>query len=142
MDLNRWGRKQWLWAMGHARQSLSELCLSSNNLRYTDWVVQAQTRSVGVWSLVLVAGWNEVRSCLSLTVHPLCRACSGSLYIPKSLSVITPSHHSLQAIYSRRFPKQLHQHANLSHTVSHTNHKTATNLLHPAAAASPPAGLL
>ena len=58
-------------------------------------VVQAQTRSVGVWSVAL--GWPEGagRRCpVHLLLLVFSRGSgSGLSYILKSVSVITPSHH-------------------------------------------------
>ena len=60
---------------------------------------------VGVWSVVLVAGrsrrLSNVFSPMFFHYIPLPPPSSGSSYILRSPSVITPSHHSLQLIHCR-----------------------------------------
>jgi hypothetical protein len=99
------------------------------------WGIQAQTRSVGVWNEVMVAGKEFTIFCRLAVV------CCSTYSSP---AAITPSHHSLLPIHSRgfpssspdstiRFPKPQPPH----HT---TTHPAGNPLL--AAAALQPAGLL
>ena len=130
-------RIHWQGASGSGPQIGTEQIISCSA---TARVVQAPTRtgSVGTWTEVLTGRNGTRRPCFSLSLG------SGSLYMHSPLFVITPSHHTLQAIHSRNLPKTEPK------CLQHTSHKrisphtpaNSENHLHLAAALSQPAGLL
>ena len=91
-------------------------------------MVQKQTRSVGVWSVVLATGRSGMPYYLSFHYIPLPPPSSGSSFILRSPSLITPSHHTLQPIQSLILRTRANPTNNQTTSVTNLKSRAAPNL--------------